>query len=478
MAAYTKAWFLKELIRHNAFATSPSELAKVLGYKGKNQIYRIQEDTAGNGTIEEVWRRIREEYGLSDDEVCEYANVNATSKDLWKEVQKEAKNKNVDVTVLAEQTLHALLLRDEEGMRRIINLPDWERLLDYSREHPMQYAQLVVLFYIHYNKIDRAYKGEIGKEGILILDGIFQHIHALQPENKMLVGMYDAYCSELRQLTGTGNLWTIILRPVMLVQSFTDPNFRINSLNTLRLLPVPTDSLWMEHDTLHKYSGSAFIFFEVEPDGATGGRYECIEVEAQLTDTNLVTKRCFAFWMMELEGDETCSLAYILFRDEYGEKQIVRYIYEYDTERHNLHLEPLDDESPTCVRFPFPTDLHCVDNNHIIIEDERQWIAWYKDFFEANEDQMYVELMKSEGVIIEDDYEIVDVAISRRYLTLTISNGAEEADFRLELEKYPGLKQVVPEMDVAIFLHLDDQQRYLEWLSPHIAVPMKAFTKL
>lgn len=478
MAEHDKLWFIKELVRLNGFATSASGLAKDIGYRGTKQLYRIMDDTVGEGSINEVWRRIREEYSLTDDELCEYVNVITTAKDLWKEVQAKAGELEVDALALAEQTLHALLLRDEQGMRQVLNLADWQCLLDYSREHPMQYAQLIVIFYVSYNNIVRAYKGKIAKVGTAILNGLYPHLQAMQPENRMLTEMADAYRSELSQMAGPGNLWTNTLRPVLLVQSFTDPNFRLNTLSTLRLLPIPTDSLWMEHETLRKNSGQAYIFFEVEPDGATGGRYDCIEVEATATDNTLVAKRCFAFWMMEPEAGETHSLAFIQFRDENGQKQIVRYLYEYDTVRHNLHLEPLDADSPSCVTFPFPTDLHWVDDRHLLVEEERRWIAWYKDFMEANEDGIYLEMMRSDGVVLEEEYEILDVAVSRRHLTVTISNGDEVADFRVALENHPGLQLVEPRMEVAIFRHADDQQLYLEWISPHICIAMKAFERI
>lgn len=478
MAEHDKAWYINELIRLKAFATSASGLAKEIGYTGTTQMYRITKGEAGDGSIEEVWRRIREEYELSDEEICEYVNAILTAKDLWKEVQEKAIELSADTHELADQTLHALLLRDAHGMRRVLNLPDWECLLDYSREHPMQYAQLIVIYYVIYNNIACAYRGKITKQGTELLESLYKHMQALQPENKMLKEMAEAYRSELKQMTGGGNLWTNTLRTVFLVQSFTDPDFRINTLSSLRLLPISTDSIWMEHDSLTKNSAPVFIFFEVEPEGATGGRYDCIEVDASQMDTNLVPKRCFAFWMMEPETGKTCSLAFVQFRDEAGEKQVVRYLYEYDEERHNLHLVPLDSDSPTCIKFPLPSDLHWVDDKHRIMKDEGKWIAWYKDFIRVNEKKIIIEMMKSDGVTLEDGYEIVDIAISRRFLTATISNGAEEADFRVELEQHPGLRLVDPKMDVAIFRHEDDQQLYLEWISPHICIPMKAFAKM
>lgn len=477
MAEHDKAWFLKELIRLEAFATSASGLAFNLDYKGKNQVYRLLDGTAKGGSIEEMWRRIREKYGLTDEEICEYVNVVATAHELWKEVRDKAAELKVDVKVLAEQTLHALLLRDEKGMRQVLCLADWERLLDYSREHPMEYAQLIVIYYILYNEKKKAFRGKVAVQGKELLEQLYEHMQALQPENTMLREMADAYRSELEQMTEDGNLWTNSLRPTFLVQSFTDPNFRINTLSMLRLLPIPTDSLWMEPESLKKFASSAFIFFEVEPEGATGGRYDCIEVDAELADKNLVARRCFAFWMMEPEAGETHSLAFVQFRDERGQKQIVRYLYEYDSERQILHLEPLDADSPACVSFPMPQDLHWIDERHPLSRDERLWIAWYMEFMEANEDRLCIEMMKTDGVVLVEDYDIVDVAISRKRLTVTISNGEEVADFWVELENHPGLKHVTPMMDVAIFRHEDDQQLYLEWISPHISLPMKAFHK-
>lgn len=478
MAEFSKSWFLKELINLNAFATSASGLAKMIGYKGKGQMYRILNDKAGEGTISEVWRRIREEYYLTDDELCAYVDAIRKARQLWKKVQDKAASQNEDVRALAEQILHALMIKEEEGVRRVMSFADWQMLLDYSREQPMQYAQMIVIYYILYNGIEQAYRGDLSRQGLCLLNGLYVQMHALQPENRMLNDMADAYRSELRQMTGMGNLWTISLRPTLFVQSFTDPNYRINTLSNLRLLPVSTDSLWMDHDTLAGDSGLAYIFFEVEPDGATGGRYDCIEVEAVASTTELAAKRCFAFWMMEPEEGEDYTLAFIQFRDEHGEKQIVRYVYEYDQTRQNLHLEPLDTDSPNCVNFPFPTDLHWVDNRHLIMEEERQWIAWYDRFMATHEEQLYLEMMKSEGIMLEENYEIIDVAISRKYLTVTISNGTDETTLRAELEKHPGLKIVEPRMDVTICKHLDDQQLYLEWISPHISVPIEAFDRL
>lgn len=515
MTAHDKKWYLKEMIRLNAFSTSASGLALEMGYKGKNQIYRILKDAAGEGSVEAAWVRLLVAYDLTEEELCQYVNAIGAAKDLWHEVQDQAAPMGLDAHDLAEQILHALLSYDEEGMRRVLSQADWEALLDHSREHPFQYAHLIVLYYIHYNNKAKAYKGTIAEEGTALMTELYQHMQALQPENRMLKEIADGYLSELSQMTYPGNLWLNTIRTAYLVQTFTDPNFRLNSLSMLRLLPVPDESLWVSYESLHRDDNSAYIFLEVKPEGATGGRYDCIEVEASLSDTDFVPKRCFCFWMEKPKPGEKQSLAYLSFRDADGQRQMLHYLYKYDAERQVLSLEPLEksettepigqktnvttdteksidqetevttvtdvrtgDNTPQCEAFPFPTELHWVNEKEPKVAEERDWIIWFRNFMAENDEKIYIEMMRTEGVEILEEYEIVDVSISRKYLTVTIAYGPDKKDFRTELEKHPGLELIVPKMDAYVFRHQDDKELYIEWISPHVSIPVSAFTEV
>ncbi len=473
-----KAKYLSYLIEQNAFATSASALAKALGYKGKVQMYRILEGTAGDGTIEEVWQRIRQTYELSDDDVCLYAHVLSSSKAFWKEVKEVAKKENLDEKTLAEEMLHALLLMDTAKIRRVMSQAEWDDLLDLSREHPFQYAQYVTLYYIHYNNINSAYKGDLNQVARDILEALYDQMQRLKPENRMIKDIADVYRSEIEQMEGQGNLLTNTHRATWLVQSFTDQNFRINTLSKLRMLPIPEVSLWLTHDDLPRLSANAFLFFEYIPDGATGGRYDCVEVEAQQTDTNLVVKRCFLLSMAEPDEGDEYSVACIQFLEEGGKKQVVYYDCEYDEERQNLHLEPMDSDNPNSVVIPFPKELHWVNPQHPIIEDEKLWIDWYEDFFEKNELDIIKAMLKSEGMAVKEDYDVEDVSIGRKYLIVSINHDDTMEEYRVSLKDHPGLKGIQPDMDVLIMEHEDDGELYLEWISPHIVIALKEMEKM
>lgn len=303
-------------------------------------------------------------------------------------------------------------------------------------------------------------------------------MQALQPENRMLEDIADVYRSEIEQMDGQGNLLTNTQRATWLVQSFTDPGFRIDSLSELRMLPVSEVSLWLTHDDLPQLSANAYIFFECIPDEATGGRYDCVEVEAQQTDTKLVVKRCFLLSMSEPEDEDEDGIACMQLVQGKGQKQVSYFNYRYDEERQNLHMEPADSDNPNSVRIPFPKELHWINTQRPIIEDEKLWIDWYEEFFEKNEWGIIKAMLKTEGRAIREDYDVDDIRIGRRYIEVSISHGDAIEEYRIKRKDHPGLRDVQPNMEVLIMEHEDDGELYLEWISPHYVIAMNEMEKL
>lgn len=467
-----KARVLQELIVHNGFATSASALAKELGYTGKSQIYRIQDGSAGDGTVEEVWKRIREKYDLTDEEIVHYIEAILLAKSLW-QVVRDLVYSEEDLPALAEEMLCALLAVDEDKARKMLLREDWLMLTDIRREHPKKYAQMVVMFYIYMNNVERAYKGKAEEMQPLLLNGLCAYMVELKPENHMPQDLASAYCSD--HPTGMQNLWENIQRPVMMVQAFVDPNFGAVMLNSLRFLPLDSPSLWMTHEGLRSKTATAYFMYESRIEGLTGGRYECVEVEACVSDTRFVLKRAFAFSMMKPDEEDEADLAFVFSRDEDGQIHSVKYAYYYDQKLQNLHLQLLDDEVPANV---LPTELHYVDPDHLLLNEEREWRGWMLEYLKENEEKIFLEIMNASGMTLEDDYEIVDVAVSRLYLTITISNGEETAEYRADLESHPGLRQVSPAMKAFLLRHHDDDKLYLEWITPHVVVAIEEFERI
>lgn len=480
MSTKAKIEVIKTLIDNHGFATSGSSFAKEIGYTGKTQMYRIINGNAtiGNNSIENIWSKICDQYNLSDEDVILYANVLSTAKDLWKEVQTKADETGTDPMELAQSTLDGLLLIDETRMRKVLNLADWETLLDFSHQHPMQYAQLIVLFYVRYNDMKKVEKGKTSIESLQLLEQLFNHLHTLQPANQYLCDIATAYRSELKQQHSLGNLWTNILRPTQMVQSFTDPNFLRNAISLLRLLPIPYDSLWITHDTVPQLRGNAYIFFEVRPDGATGGRYDCIEIDASTLDTELEIKQFFMIGLEKPEEGESYALAFLQFFDSKGQKQCTNYIYQYDEEHHNLTFEPVTSDNPYHDSFQLPKELHFIDPLHPTRKDEDAWREWYKDFIEKNDDEITTRMLAAEKMTPEPDYDITDVAISRRYLTVTIVKDDVEVNYRMPIDQDPCIRHIDPRADVIMMRHHDNDELYLEWISPHFSVPFEAFEKV
>lgn len=469
---YSKARVLQELIIHNGFATSASAFAKALGYMGKSQIYRILDGTAGDGTIDEVWKRIRDSYGVTDEEIVHFTKAIMLARALWQAVREQAASEKEDPHALAEQLLCALLSADENEAQAMLSREDWLLLSDIRREQPKKYAQLVVMFYIYMNHVERAFKGKIEEVLPLLLNGLYCYMNGQDPETpKELVSVYSS-----DHPTGVCNLWQNILRPATMVQSFIDPNFFAMNMNANRFLPVASPSLWMTYEGLRNKTASAIFMYENRFEGLTGGRYECVEVEANVLDYSFVPKCAFVLAMKKPASEEESDLAVVASRDEKGQMRSVKYAYLYDAETQSLQLDAYDNVPKNEL---LPAELHYIDPDQLRLNEEREWRGWMLGYLKKNEERIFQEIMNLAGMTLEDGCEVVDISVSRLYLTIVISHreGSVE-EYRIDLESHPGLRQVSPTMKAFLVRHHDDNKRYLEWVNPHIVVAMEEFTRV
>ena len=475
MGQYTiaqKAETLRYLIERRAFATSPSSFAREVGYKGKSQIYRLMEGAAGDKQIEEVWLRLCREYELTDEELMRFADVMRHASMLRDVVADAASRRGESEQNLASEMLVALLLHDEDEARCVLSRGEWEVLQDLNHEHPLEYAQVIVNFYVLYLHLERCYKGRICVEGAALTTALYEVMHALQPENQMLTDLCHATLADLCQLDMPGNLWCNTLRPAFMVQGFTDPNYRSSLARMMKLLDVPEESLWMAMDDVSSQEARAYLLLEYVNEGDTGGRYDCAALDAHQSDLKPPVLQSFYFWMMECGDEAETPRAFVQYKDQQGQTRLLHYVYEYRADEHNLLLERLTDEAVDDSPFPAAITLHWIDAQQPCTLSEKRWATWYQQMMEENLDNILLAMMLSDGKVIDESFEIKDVCIGRQHVTVCLSSDGNGSDYRINLTDYPALRRIRPESEVVVMRHMDDGQLYLEWLSPHIAIPL------
>lgn len=470
MKEYSKAWVLKELILLNGFATSASALAKELGYTGKTHFYRILNEEAGSGTVEEVWKRIREKYNLSDDDIICYTEAIYNARYLWKKSGEKAQESGDSQDWVAQSLLQALLDMDEKAARKILSGEEWIQISDIRRDLPQEFAQILVLFYIQIKNIDRAYKGKAEEVRPLLINGLLDYLTKLSPEYQAIQEIAETYLSSPYP-SSVCNLWVNIQFPVSMVQFFFDPEYRAKAVNSLYFLPVSSPSLWMTYEGLRSKATTAILMNETHPEGITGGRYECLEIEANISDFSFKPIRQFAFSFMRPEDEDEADFAFMFSRDENGDFISETFGYIYDKLGQTLYLKSAKDGV-------LPSELHYVNPDHSLLKEEHDWRIWLKDYLKENDEKIFLEVMKSYGMTLVEGYIIEDVAMSRRYLTISIFDGQKSSDYRIDLELHPGLRQVSPTMKVFLIRHQRDGKVYIEWFNPHIVIAMEEFCKV
>lgn len=474
-----KETLLRKIIQYRLLANSACGLAKEVG-ASKTSCNRFDRGEAGPGAINEIWQSIIQTYHTTDEEIAQYIEAYEQGIYIWKEVKASADALQTDLHTLADTILDGLLLVDGARVCKVLHTRYWNSLLELNQQHPFDYARMVAIYFAashglleHLTKKDKKHVA-CRKTIKLLVD----HIQAVYPENAAIGDMATALVEELVLINEGCSMWLNISRPANLVQSITDPSYHTSMSTIMEMLPVRNISLWMTHDDLHNFSAHAFIMYEYTPEGWAKSMYECIEVAAQISDKVYAPIRYFRFWLTNESMDENYLIGYIQFRNSEGDIQLVRYLARYDQEHQNLYLDHLDSDVPDSTTLPIPKELHYLNPDHIIIDKEKDWLTWFNEWSEANEENVFNTMLQSEGASPEMSYEITDVSISRNYLTLSLDHNGTPEVYRCHLQDYPSLRKIDPNIQVCVVRKENDNQLYFKWFYPHIMLSMTVFQKV
>lgn len=78
---------------------------------------------------------------------------------------------------------------------------------------------------------------------------------------------------------------------------------------------------------------------------------------------------------------------------------------------------------------------------------------------------------------LNDIYEVKDVIISRKYLSLILIESGVEKEYQLPLTKYSFLTTLTPTQEIWISRHTNDNEVYIEWPDLGYAIKLSEFTQ-
>lgn len=453
-----KLEILQIIIDGRAFAPSSSALAKELGYKGKMSIYRIVSGEAGSSSIDEVWDRIKDHYGLSDEDLYSLARVFCGRKVFYDYLVAEM-NKSHPQWV--ENMIVGMICDSYDYCSPAFQKDVAPALSDLRKEEPDVFWGITVLVYIRAKGITL-----YGRNSVSVFSDIYDSLASLLgfvfPEK------YDAtlVVRNIKAVCNMINLWSLIYSCVLMFRHYTEYDFRYTVSKIATLFDWGKRSYWIVPGTEYKPGVELWIMVEQCMGTSSNGFYLAIRLQTGKNTEEFFMKGSYLFLFFALDNDD---LPVLQIKDESDFSYCV-YLYEgselslyFDSDEDNkfgipLKLEKLDLESPEGkCRKVWARVAAKLDGNG------------GRELFEAGKESLA-------GIVkLENEYRITDVIISRSVLKLIVDRGDSVSEYQLLPDKYEFLYKVSPIDNVFISRHLSDGKIYVDWPEYGCSIPLSEF---
>ena len=448
-----KVEILQCLITNRVFASSHSTLSKELGYKGKMAIYRLMEGKVSERTVDEVWKRIQDQYYVSDITLYSLARIIEGSKYLASRILPEMNKKH-------PQWVENLILTFVNDYYDYFS-PEFQEeevpfLKDLRKDEPDIFWGLVAMLYIRCKKID-FYQGNPKLNLCRLTEALDHLLFALYPER---VDAHEASFN-LKNLEVIPNLYKAIVNSIIIFRRYTEANFTEKASLSTMLFNWGKRSFWHSPNYSYGPGSEVWLFVEQNIGRATHGYYIVLRLEAgkDIQTFDLKDSLVFCFWNIDDEND---PLIFQVGRGSGSKRGWCFYTYEYDEERGLLSLEA---DPKTEDVFGLPNELQMINLEHPDSKDEKVWARILKMWDENQGSTVFQKAKEilSERIDLKDEYKLEDVQISRYKFTLVIDCQGKVIKYELPIEAYDFLSEITPSQRILIVRHTDNNEIYVEW---------------
>lgn len=458
---------LQCLIENRVFAPSHSALAKELGYKGKMVIYRLMNGQTKESTVEEVWFRIMDCFYLSEGDLFTLASIFEGAKEL---TDLAFPNMNRNHPGWVKQLILALVHDFYDYFPPKFQYEVAPKLKDLKKDAPNVFWGIVTLLYIRGNAID-VYQGDILKQASPIMRDLTDWLHDWFPENA------NAHVASiyLLNLPNASNLWNLLFKCILIFRYYTEPDFKNQTIQCAQLLFREKRSYWHTPNSSYTSGSEVWLLIKQNYERSTNGFYIVMRLKAgkDIQTFMLTDVLSFVFWTIDNEDDPPILQ---VFRHRGVEYELCYYIYSYDEELRELHLEANPD---TGNLFDIPETLQMINIGHPNDKNEKIWArilsAWDKEkgysvFQQAQE-------MLSSKIVLKD-YKLIDILISRTNYTLLVDRQGETIRYQLPLDAYDFLSQINPSQQVLFVKHKANNEVYVIWPGFGYEIKLSEFTQV
>lgn len=455
------------------FTGNFSELARLLGYagNGRSTIMRIKNgsEKLTDKTLDAIFEKLHDEYIINDNDMENIANCVAYGKDLYHQLREVYGTGNdwhdtAFCTIVTEN--YSALPAGNEKLS--------VGLKEMKLQAPDIYYGMLVHFYILCKEIY-----PYTNKGRKALNKQLNNL------NELLRGMYTgnnrAYESASESIKNNLadehlTILKLIYNLRIIIRGYADDTYFEHFLREMGiLLDVGDDSFWVAPgEAFHE--GCELWYMSVIPTKSHNhGAYLAMRLRAKSQSTDsfeLIEAYNFMFIIDEHYGNMQIMQAYNIAT---GETEYAQ--FKYDGSKRLLELN--FDEAPS-KNFNLPTELRCIDHISPIGKEEKVWIKIIERMLK-NQCQKFIltAVNSSSNSNIEylGDYEVTNVCIDRKSVTVTIDYGEEEKSYIIPANSYSFFERLTPNEFASVVRLKDCGELAVAWNNLGQYIPLKVFTE-
>lgn len=461
---------LQILINGYVFAGSDSVLAELLGYgkDSRSTIGRVKKGGASPEKVAELLEKLCKVTYLSEEEVMTAAECVACGRDLYRELQAVygvgGNWHDEAFEALAREDYAAISSRFERELSPHFN--------EMKLQTPELYFGMLAYCYILCKGMT-PYTSGGAKKLPAQMQALNDMLFSFFPVNSRARQAAEKIIAcELADERLT--LLKLIFSIRAIFGNYIDAGyFEICMREQGHLFDVGEDSFWFVPGSTMG-SGCELWYFSVVPTKSPlHGSYIAMRLRATAGET------------LSFDLAESYGLMFLVANDEDATKVLQTYdiptgnlaysSYDYNPATRRLQLL-FDKEFPNV--FSLPTELQCVNYHNPQGAEERMW----KNIIEKQlVDRLRELLMKAVNSSGEsdfeylDEYEIANVVIDRKNITVTVEYAGSSLSYTLPLDAYPFLEKLTPAEYVGVARSKSTGEFYICWNNMGQYIPVKEF---
>ena len=462
-----KQEILSILFKENMFADSENSLVALLEYaKGSRRTVRRIKEGASNikeKTIEDIFIKLQRTFQISEQDIIAISNCVTYSHSIFNELK--ATYKNVDDW--HNTAFKALVKENYSVISTDFNNKFSELLYELKLENPDVYYGTIAYCYILCKGITP--NTADGKKNMPEqLREMNDFLYSIFPANS--VGRTGAEkCISYDLADGDITLIKLIYNVRVIFEIYIDEKFMEKyHRNTGILFDVSEDSFWVEPgEGLHQ--GCVLWYFHVIPTySVQHGSYIAIKLRDASNLPELFKMEESYHLIFTINKDQEATPILLAFELSTGKIEYDYYNYEKETKTLQIGF---GDEYTNA--FGLPSRLQCIKDDNFT---NRKWTNFFKKITDEHIRTILLKACNSScdnEYIYLDEYNVTDVMIGRKRITLTLHDGNVEKNYSLPINAYPFFERLTPKDYVSVVRSKKTNELLFTWNILGQFIPLK-----